>query len=458
MFPRPCRFALYLLATTLCAQTSEPFRRWDKTELAAPFSVVSATGAEFGLPTLWWWHRISAGWGLVRREVAELYLSDPAKHELFTLQGGQQSWTPDHLSQQIEMDDLVISEDRFVDGAGIGAILRFRNTAKTARALRLYFAGKTEGRCRIGFDKPHNRLQLAETKDYGARYPAGSFLVYQELAASQPIAGWGIGAAAGDLQKFMDGPLGFGVFVDDSNVRKYVTEYEGSGYFYVIQVELPLPADGTQTLRLSSAFATESAKARLDTDRLLQTGPSLLEAIDNRVRTQLSTEWPRLQTPDEKVNRLWYYLWYVLDANRASRGAAVKADFNVPTKFGYWGCYVWDTAFHAIGQAFLGDRRIAEDSVRALLSLQYSNGFLPINAGADDAEVITPGGTYYIPPQDFYDYQEEADPYHSKLIYQHPSPHQWGVREARGELEVLEKTQLPIIGLRCCGTESHFRR
>ena len=94
----------------------------------------------------------------------------------------------------------------------------------------------------------------------------------------------------------------------------------------------------------------------------------------------------------------------MLDANRASKGLAVKADFNVPTKFGYWGCYVWDTAFHVIGQSFLRDKGIAEDSVRALLSLQYPNGFLPVNSGADYVEVVTPEGTYNVAPSDFYDY------------------------------------------------------
>ena len=113
-------------------------------------------------------------------------------------------------------------------------------------------------------------------------------------------------------------------------------------------------------------------------------------------------------TPDAKVNRLWYHLWYVLNSNRAHKGAAVQADFNVPTKFGYWGCYLWDTAFHVIGQTYLKDKTISKDSVRALLSMQFPNGFLPVNSGADDAEVVTTEGTYYLSRSDFYSYREQA--------------------------------------------------
>jgi len=105
-----------LVSADICpAQGLTVLQRSDKTELADPFSVVAAVGGEFGLPTLWWWHRINAGWGSVRREVAQLYVSDPAEGVVFSLQGGQRTWNPNHLHQQVEMDRLRFSEDKFVD-------------------------------------------------------------------------------------------------------------------------------------------------------------------------------------------------------------------------------------------------------------------------------------------------------------------------------------------------------
>ena len=88
-------------ASSVRSQGLNMLERPDKTELADPFGVVAAVGSEFGLPTMWWWHRISAGWGSVRRKVAQLYISDPATGELFTVEGGRRTWTPDHLRQQL---------------------------------------------------------------------------------------------------------------------------------------------------------------------------------------------------------------------------------------------------------------------------------------------------------------------------------------------------------------------
>jgi len=111
------------------------------------------------------------------------------------------------------LDKLLFSENKFVDQDAIADSLQIHDQSDTPRKLRLYFVGKAEGRSRISFDKSRNRLLLAETKDYGAKYQPGPFVVYQEIAISAAITGWGVGAAAGDLEKFMDRPLGFGVFI-----------------------------------------------------------------------------------------------------------------------------------------------------------------------------------------------------------------------------------------------------
>ncbi|HVT95964.1 MAG TPA: trehalase family glycosidase, partial [Acidobacteriaceae bacterium] len=85
---------------------------------------------------------------------------------------------------------------------------------------------------------------------------------------------------------------------------------------------------------------------------------------------------------------------------------------------------------------------------RAILSVQYPNGFVPVNAGADDVEVNTPNdGTYDLDPRDFYRYTETADPYVGRLEYRSPQPHQWGVDQKEGIISVQEKTMLPILGM-----------
>src|ERR1700722_269834 len=287
-----CLIPLFLCAEFALAQGVTVLQRSDKTELADPFSVVAAVGGEFGLPTLWWWHRINAGWGSVRREVAQLYVSDPAEGVVFSLQGGNRTWNPNHLHEQVDMERLRFSEDKFVDQDAIADSLEILNLSGEARKLRLYFVGKSEGRCRISFDKARNRVILAETKDYGPRYPPGPFVVYQEMAFSAPITGWGIGGAMGDLQKLMEGPLGFGVFTDDSNVRKYVTDYEGSGYYYGIQLDINLPARQSSNLNLSSAFGRDPARTAMQSDRLIRDPGPILQQKTSQLLDHIANDWP----------------------------------------------------------------------------------------------------------------------------------------------------------------------
>ncbi|MGC2637067.1 MAG: trehalase family glycosidase, partial [Acidobacteriaceae bacterium] len=80
--------------------------------------------------------------------------------------------------------------------------------------------------------------------------------------------------------------------------------------------------------------------------------------------------------------------------------------------------------------------------------IEYPNGFLPVNAGADDVEVNTPDdGTFDLDPHDFYRYTEDANPFLGELEYRSPQPHQWGEAQTVGRITIQEKTMLPILGL-----------
>lgn len=436
---------LGLLQSLATAQSPrELLSRPDKVELADEYGVVATTGAEFGLSWMWWWHRISAGWGAVRPKVAQLVVYDPSNGAVISLQGGQRTWTPASVSQELEVNRLRFAQQRFVDQDSQVVILKVQNRSDEPRKLRLYFVGKPEGRVSISLDQERNAIVLTETKDFGKRYVPGQLILHQWIGCSRPITGWGVGSFTGDLEKLFGGDLGTGVFINDANIRKYVSSYEGAGYQYAFQVNLGLAPGEEQALTLANTFHTNAASGAERNRMLVRDAAALLKAKQARQWNYYENEVPALVTPDEKLNRLWYHLWYVLNSNRVRKGAAVKADFNVPSKFGYWGCYVWDTAFHVLGQTYLNEKVIAKDSLRALLSIQYPNGFLPVNTGAEHHEVITPDGTYYLARADFYDYQEQVHPFLSRLEFRHPNPHIWGVPQARGQVDVLEKTQLPI--------------
>jgi GH15 family glucan-1,4-alpha-glucosidase len=431
--------------------------RPDKTELTDKDSNVAATGGEFGIPWMWWWHRINAGWGTVRPRVAQLAVYDELTYQTMTLQGGARQWSPDHLHQEAEMNGVKFVEDKSVIGDSLADVLQIQNGSSQPRALKLYFAGQPDAHSpgnpdshglSISFDAARNALLLSEEKDYGQHYLPGRIVVDQWIGSSAPIVGWALGTFPGDVDKLYGRDLGMGAFINDANLRKYVEQYSGDHFQYAFQINVNLAPGATQAITLATTFGTHpDADAQTNTD-LIRRAPELLAAKTAEWRSYFQDDVPVLQSPDDQLNRLWYYIWYVLRSNSVKRGAAVTADFTVPTKFGYWGCYIWDSAFHALGQQHLPDPAVAENTIRAILSIQYPNGFLPVNSGADDVEVNTPNdGTYDLDPHDFYRYTEDANPFLGELEYRSPQPHQWGVPQKTGKITIQEKTMLPILGL-----------
>jgi glycogen debranching enzyme len=431
--------------------------RPDKTELTDQYSNVAATGGDFGIPWMWWWHRINAGWGTVRPHVAQMVVYDETTHQVVTLQGGNRQWTPDHLHQEAAINGITFSEDKSVLDDSLVDLLRIRNGSSQPRAFKLYFAGEPNASSpgnpashamSIAFDAAKNALQLTEEKDYGRQYLPGRITVHQWIGSSLPITGWAVGTFPGDIDKFYGRDLGMGALINDANLRRYVDHYSGDRFHYAFQINVNLAARATQELTLAATFGTNAKAAAETNTRDISQAKQLMDAKAAEWRTYFENGVPEFRSPDEKLNRLWYYIWYVVRSNSVRHGNAVKADFTVPTKFGYWGCYIWDSAFHALGQLHLEDPQVAQNTLRAILSVQYPNGFVPVNSGADDVEVNTPSdGTYDLDPRDFYRYTEMADPFLGELEYRSPQPHQWGENQQTGKLTVQEKTMLPILGL-----------
>ena len=431
--------------------------RPDKTELTDANSNVAATGGEFGIPWMWWWHRINAGWGTVRPEVARLVFYDETTHQVITVQGGNRQWSPDHLHQESKVNGITFVEDKSVLGDSLVEMLQIRNESAQDRKLKLYFTGQPDvyapgnpdsHALAISFNQAHNALLLTEKKDYGQHYLQGRIVVDQWIGSSLPIAGWALGTFPGDLEKFYGRDLGMGAFINDANLRKYVNAYAGDRFQYAFQINVTLNKGATQELTLATTFGTTPDADEATNEDDIKRAHELMAAKAAEWNKYFEDNAPQFDSPDEKLNRLWYYIWYVLRSNSVRRGNAVQADFTVPTKFGYWGCYIWDSAFHALGQMHLRDPDVAKNTIRAILSIQYPNGFLPVNSGADDVEVNTPNdGTYDLDPHDFYRYTETSDPFVGELEYRSPQPHQWGVVQQTGKILVQEKTMLPIRGL-----------
>ncbi|MCC7478071.1 hypothetical protein IT575_06380 [bacterium] len=166
-------------------------------------------------------------------------------------------------------------------------------------------------------------------------------------------------------------------------------------------------------------------------------------------RRYLDSEVPQLECSDKPLERYWYYVWYVLRANRTAPGAHITAPFTAPSKYMYWGPWIWDAYFHVLGERWLKDPSIAKDSIRAVLQMQFPNGFIPVCSGSqyrmcfheDVPGYRSPtGGGYasYVPPK-LRGYKEDAHPFEASFSYMDH------VGKFRLSMSHNEKTQTPLI-------------
>ncbi len=174
-----------------------------------------------------------------------------------------------------------------------------------------------------------------------------------------------------------------------------------------------------------------------------------MAAEEKAWRRYLDSEVPQLECSDKPLERYWYYVWYVLRANRTAPGAHITAPFTAPSKYMYWGPWIWDAYFHVLGERWLKDPGIAKDSIRAVLQMQFPSGFIPVCSGSqyrmcfheDVPGYRSPtGGGYasYVPGK-LRGYKEDAHPFEASFRYMdHAGKYRLGMSHN-------EKTQTPLI-------------
>jgi len=117
----------------------------------------------------------------------------------------------------------------------------------------------------------------------------------------------------------------------------------------------------------------------------------------------------------------------VLLANRTARGGHIKHGFTAPSKYLYWGPWIWDGCFHVLGEMWLAHRETARDSIRSVLDMQFPNGYIPVCSGSQyrmcfhedvDGYQAPAGGGYasYLPAA-LQDYREGGHPFEAECEY-----------------------------------------
>lgn len=94
---------------------------------------------------------------------------------------------------------------------------------------------------------------------------------------------------------------------------------------------------------------------------------------------------------DEKTFRTLLKCYSVLKVNLHSLQGSFKNDWMTPDRYPHRNMWLWDSAFEALGLRYLS-REKAESCIRAVLSRQSSNGFIPhmMTPYGDDSKITQP--------------------------------------------------------------------
>jgi len=432
----------------------------DKTTLACPGGIALGFGPGPGLRHAIFWNRIGSLFSCYRPAVALLTLFDPADpHEPVALATKQTSWEPNLATATYAARGLAIKEQRSAVKAGLRCLFELTSTSKQTREWVLFFHGQVqqweffdygrslpEQRIACELDLKQRMLTLTQPHPHHGLPEVNSI---QTIEVNRELESFGFGLSVSDLQTLWQehgclkslrlrlGQVGGRFTADTSEPVRF--SHRHPLYYFAIRVRLR-PGQ-TQLINIGTQYCTDDADGGFE-DAYNGTTPA-------QWRRYLSDEVPQLDCDDEALKRYWYYVWYVLRANRTAPGRHITFPFTAPSKYLYWGPWIWDGYFHVLGEVWLKDPAVAKDSIRAVLQMQFPNGFLPVCSGSqyrmcfhEEVQGYTcPGGggyASYVPPA-VQRYRELSHPFEAALSYKQPGK----AKQAR--LRVNEKTQTPLI-------------
>ncbi len=109
----------------------------------------------------------------------------------------------------------------------------------------------------------------------------------------------------------------------------------------------------------------------------------LLEAAHSRWLTWFE----RVPPVADRYRETYAYAWWVMANNLISPLGNVVYEAMSPSKIGYVGLWLWDSALHALAYRYV-DAELSRNQIRAMLAHQLPNGMLP-DAVYDDGIVTT---------------------------------------------------------------------
>jgi hypothetical protein len=450
-----------------------------KTTLTTPGGIALGYGPGPGLAHAIFWNRIGSLFSCYRPAVARLTVFDAADpHQPLGISAEESRWEPGRHHGSYAAGALAISEERWAVKSGLRSRITLRNTGAEPLRRVLCFHGQVEQwkffdyatRDEHGQTAPPPVVEVAA--DPAARTLTISqphvhdglptIKSIQTVSVSEPLAAYGFGRGEGDLRALwhehgcltsMSLRLGQTGMRYGNHAEDEPTKYRGEHPLYYFCVELQLEQGAEQTIELATDYRTN------ERDGTLADGETH-ESRDDWAR-YFREDVPQLDCDDEGLKRFWYYAWYVIRANRTAPGRHIQHHFTAPSKYMYWGPWIWDGYFHVLGEMWLRDPEVARDSIRAVLAMQFPNGYLPVCSGSqyrmcfheDVPGYTAPGGGGYASyvPSELRDYKERGHPFEAEFLYARKESISAAAEEAGfaatswSPMVHNEKTQTPLI-------------
>lgn len=129
-------------------------------------------------------------------------------------------------------------------------------------------------------------------------------------------------------------------------------------------------------------------------------GENCMECVNEAVNSDIEADvykklefygkLPRPEFKDEEEEMLYYKCFSVMKSMVYSPEGRYNTYWSTPDRYPHKDCWLWDTAFHAVGLKYIS-KELAEDAVRAVLTIQHDNGYIPHQASVDiDSKVTQP--------------------------------------------------------------------
>lgn len=424
--------------------------RDDKTELIDQFSDIAVMGDAMGIGSIRFWNRAHAMSNNFRPYVAKAIILDLFTGQAFSPEApAERRWLPNRLEQRFQLGSLAVTEVKFVRGAACYDLITFANTGTAPGRYRVAFKGTAERASFYDANKetPLHPFTVTETPE-GFRVEhkqSYNFIpdleVKQQVGCSEPLTLKGVGYTEGDAERILAGGSSERRMLGRGVTRKVYREEEGPASVssdrpcYVMGFDLELSPGESRTVALWTLFQGPHTEPQQPVTTVAGV-QALLAHVEGEWQTYLTEEVPHLRAGDQRLERLWYHVWYIVRANRVKGGAYVPQPYAAPSKFFYWGCWHWDSAFHVMGERWLRAKETATHSVDAVMAMQMPNGYIQLCSGPQYTYLFTTTEDFFAPGR-FFSYEEIDHPYQAKVQFYH-----------QGKLKAFEfneKTQTPII-------------